>query len=76
MIYVPRQAHGLETKASRKMSATSPHYQGRQCLNIHLLKPARVWAADSDIATAEAPSNQPVGFDPQSLPARGRQFGA
>ena len=57
MIYVPRQAHGLETKASRKMSATSPHYQGRQCLNIHLLKPARVLA---EMATAEIPGVQQV----------------
>jgi hypothetical protein len=50
-----RQAHGLKTKAGRKMSATRHHYQGRQCLDIHLLKPARVWV---DIATDEAPGDQ------------------
>jgi len=37
------------------MSATRHHYQGRQCLDIHLLKPARVWA---DIATDAAPGDQ------------------
>ena len=57
IIHVPRQAHGLKTKAGRKMSATRRNYQGKQCLDIHLLKPARVWA---DIATAEAPGNQQV----------------
>ena len=53
------------------------HYQARQCLDIHLLKPARFGWHWADIATAEAaPGNQPAGFDPQSLPTRGRWFGS
>ena len=57
IMYVPRQANGLKIKAGCKMSATRHHYhdQGKKCLQIHLLKPARVWA---DIATAEAPGNK------------------
>ena len=39
------------------MSATRHHYQGKQCLDIHLLKPAIVWA---EVATAAAPGNQQV----------------
>ena len=57
IIYLKRQAHGLKTKACRKMSATRHHNQGKKCLDIHVLKPARVWA---DIASAGAPGNQQV----------------
>lgn len=39
------------------MSNARHHYQGRQCLDIHLLKPAKVWA---EIATDAAPGNLQV----------------
>ena len=54
IIYIPLQAHFLKIKAGRN---TSTHYQGKQCLDIDLLKPARVWA---EIATAAARGNQQV----------------
>ena len=54
---LPRQAHCLKTKVGRNMSATRHHYQGKQCLDIHLLKPAIVWA---EVATAAALGNQQV----------------
>ena len=43
--------------AQRQRQAARHYYQGKQCLNIHLLEPARVWG---DIRTAEAPGNQQV----------------
>ena len=54
-----RQEHGLKTKATSKRSANPGrhHYQGKQCIDIHLLTPARVWG---EIATAEAVGNQRV----------------
>ena len=39
------QAHGEKTKAGRKKSGLRHHFQGKQCLDIFLLKPARVLAA-------------------------------
>lgn len=39
------QALGPKTKAGRKNSGLRHHFQGRQCLDIFLLKPARVLAA-------------------------------
>ena len=52
IIFVPRQAYGLKTKACHKMSAII--IRDKQCLDIHLLKPARVGA---NMATAEVPYN-------------------
>ena len=51
--------YGPKTKGGSKISATRhhDHYQGKQCLNIHLLKPARVWAETN---AADAPGNQHV----------------
>ena len=40
--------HLSSTKAGSRMSTTHHHDQGWQCLDIHLLKPAREWA---EIAT-------------------------
>ena len=67
--YSGAMANGLKTKAGRKMSAARHHYQGKQCLDNHNVKPARVWA---EIATAAAPDNQQViGAHGRAGPARG-----
>ena len=38
------QAHGGKTRAGRRGVTGCPHYNGKECLDIHLLKPARSWA--------------------------------
>ena len=63
---VPRQEHGLKTKAWRKMSATRHPYQGKLCLEIHLVKPARLWQKlrhRRSLVTSEwwVPTAQPKG---------------
>ena len=51
------QGHGPKTKAGRKGAEFRHHYRGKECLDIHLLKPAQVWA---QMATEHCPGNQQV----------------
>ena len=38
------QAPGVKIRAGRRGKTGCPHYKGTDCLDIHLLKPARAWA--------------------------------
>ena len=53
------QGHGPKTKAGRKGAAFRHHYRGKECLDIHLLKPAQAeaWA---QMATDHGPGSQQV----------------
>ena len=51
------QGHGPKTKAGRKEAAFRHHYSGKECLDIHLLKPAQAWA---QMATDHGPGSQQV----------------
>ena len=51
------QGHGPKTKAGRKGAAFRHHYRGKECLDIHLLKPAQAWA---QMATDLCPGSQQV----------------
>ena len=55
-IHAP-QGHCPKTKAGSKRAAFRHHYNGKECLDLHLLKPAQAWA---QMATDHGPGSQQV----------------
>ena len=68
MYIVNLQAHGAKTKAGRKNLGGRHHYQGKECLDVHLLKQARAWAklaseeGDCQVVGAQASAGQWVTY--------------
>ncbi len=67
------QGHGPKTKAGRKEAAFSHHYRGKECLDIHLLKPAQAWAQMVTDHRRLARPREPTGAGGRRRPGcRGR----
>ena len=62
------QAHGERTKAGRKGSSLRHHFQGKQCVDIFLLKPARVLAASHE-AGDDIPSDVNFLYEERQHPS-------